>query len=210
MNTLDEYLVKTESAAKKLFEGINDYLSILRDTQMPIFVSSTLDQEESMSEFVAWEKEHSDEIKKSIDAQDKFIDEIFAMSSLQGAILQIASMAIQKYSNNTSVHPEFTGLIKSKGYKKFCIGRTVRDVPIGLVILAGRNQYNHLDEDSLREPNVSIFNKLADINVNGHKYTDPAFDLSNPQIINYAENICGLLEWYSYDSYVADLNGMLK
>ncbi|MCG8085306.1 MAG: hypothetical protein JAZ13_06290 [Candidatus Thiodiazotropha taylori] len=211
METIENYLDKTESATKKIFEGIDDYINILRESRSPVFVSGILDDEERKKEYEKWATEHEEEIKAFLDAQNKYVDESFAMSTLCSSLLQIAAMGIQKYSKNTEVAEGFSSLIK-EGSKpaKFCIGRLERDIPIGLIIYAGRNQFNHLD-DKLRELNTSIFEKLCQIESFSNKgtfYRDPAFDLNNEMLVSYASNITSLLGWRSYDNYYNDVRDM--
>ena len=213
MESIEDYLNKTESAVKKIFEGIDEYLDILRESRSPVFVSGTLEIDDWKKEHEKWARDHEEEIKASIDAQNRFVDESFAMSTLCSSMLQIAAMGIQKYSVNTEVPEAFTGLIRENAKPvKFCIGRFERDIPIGLIVYAGRNQFNHLDDDSLREPNLSIFEKLCAVESSTNKgvfYRDPAFDLTNENLISYASNITGLLGWRTYENFYSDMRNML-
>jgi hypothetical protein len=95
---------------------------------------------------------------------------------------------------------------------KFCVGRLHRDIPIGLIVYAGRNQANHIDE-RLREPNITIFEKLClveSFSDKGSWYRDPAFDLENDRIVNYACNITAILEWRNNESYFEDMRRMAR
>jgi|GEM_PF-4735323 len=92
MNTIEDYLNKTESATKNLIEGINSYFEILREVQLPIFIS------ESDKSYEQWGLDHREKIDESLRAQRDYHDEVFAMATMCGALLQIASMGIQKYS----------------------------------------------------------------------------------------------------------------
>jgi hypothetical protein len=60
---------------------------------------------------------------------------------------------------------------------RFCIGRRVGNVPIGLIVYAGHNQYNHVNDIRLRETAASVFDRIS----RGHGFDDvicgPAFDL---------------------------------
>ncbi|MEP6887777.1 MAG: hypothetical protein ABI945_05585, partial [Nitrospirales bacterium] len=40
-------------------------------------------------------------------------------------------------------------------------------------------------------------------------FKDPAFNLQNAQLINFASNITGLLGWRSYDAYAVDMQQLL-
>ena len=80
-------------------------------------------------------------------------------------------------------------------------------MPIGLVIYAGHNQYNHMDDEKLSALNTTIFNLLACSYEGATEQSskDPAFDLENPVLINLSSNITTLLEWQNYESYYVDM-----
>lgn len=127
-------------------------------------------------------------------------------------------MGIQWFSENEKISEDLPKalhpLIKSKQKLiKFCIGRKVRNVPIGLLIYAGRNQYNHMDDkEKLSGLNTTIFNLLA----SGYEGAteqfpkDPAFNLENALLINnFSNNITTLLKWINYESYYADMHSLI-
>lgn len=112
MENIDEYLHKTESATRKLFEGIDSYMDILREARPPLYDPVTPQKEEGMMEFEEWHEAHQEDYASVLIAQAKFIDETFAMSCLSGAVLQLASMGIQKYSKEKRVTAGFQCVIK--------------------------------------------------------------------------------------------------
>jgi hypothetical protein len=235
MNSGEEYLKRTESAVIKIFEGIESYIQILRNSKPPIYLGNAGDTVNRRPEYEKWIAANQDGIQASLQAQRDFSAESFALATLCGSLLQIAAMGIQWFSENEEI-PEnlpksLCSLLKPKSkITKFCVGRKVRSVPIGLVIYAGRNQFNHMDDDELREPNVTIFELLA------KNYTgttdkpieittlsaeqaeaitpqfpkDPAFDLKNGILINFASNITALLEWRNYESYYSDMYSLIQ
>lgn len=87
----------------------------------------------------------------------------------------------------------------------------MRTVPIGLVIYAGRNQYNHMDDEKLSALNTTIFNLLASSyeGATEHSSKEPAYDLENVVLINFSSNITALLEWKNYESYYADMHSLI-
>ena len=214
MDTIDEYLSKTESASIKLFEAAETYLQILHEAPTP-FLITNIDVDETSRNIILekWQTDHGEAIEKSNQARKQFTTERFAYGVICGSILQVAAMAIQLLSTNKDVHPEFKELIKpSHKSSRFSIGREVRGVPIGLIIYAGRNQYNHLDDDSLNETNITVFNKLA-LNWtenNDKEIKDPAFDLENELLSNYSVNVIPTLGWGNYESFYQDLFTLLK
>lgn len=213
MQTAAEYLNKTESAVRKLFEGIDSYVSILRQHRFSGFVTSYTDDAGFKAQYNAWAKENEGSIRASLEAQREYIAESFAQATLCGAVLQVAAKGIECYSKNSTVPANWSNIVKpgSKAVP-FCAGRLIREVPLGLVIYAARNQHTHFDEDELREPNISVFERLA-VN-HGIKseqpFRDPAFDVHNTGLVSYASNCTGLMEWRTYDAYEKDMVALLE
>ena len=83
---------------------------------------------------------------------------------------------------------------------------------LGLIILAGRNQHMHFGDEPLRDPNVSIFARLASFGSMGGDETvhDPAFDLENKNLVSFAHNITALIGWRSFGNYQRDLRELLE
>jgi len=215
MNSAEEYIKRTESAVIKIFDGIDLYLKILNDSPPPIYISNAGDTLNQKPAYKNWAAENRDVIQSSLKAQREFSAESFAFATLCSSLLQIAAMGIQWFSENEEIPKDLPEALRSINPKskaaKFCIGRRVRNLPIGLIIYAGRNQFNHMDDEELREPSKTIFNFLA------HSYTDatkqspgdPAFDVENEVLINFSSNITGLLEWRSYESYYSDMKSLI-
>lgn len=213
MQTPAEYLNKTESAVRKLFEGIDSYTSILRRHPTSAFVTSYTDEADFQAQYEAWAKENEDVIKASLEAQREYVAESFAQSTLCGAVLQVAAKALECYSKNTVIPAEWASLIKTTSKAApFCTGRLVRSVPLGLVIHAARNQHTHFDDVDLREPNLAVFERLAmNHGIKADKpFRDPAFDLRNTGLVSYASNCTALIGWRSYDAYEKDMRALLE
>lgn len=212
MQTVAEYLDKTESAMRKLFEGIDSYLEPLRRSDSLYFVSSVVDDEERRVQRETWLNQNKSAITVSYQAQREFIAESFAQATLCGAALQIAAKALECYSRNNRVPSEWSSVegLKTKA-AAFCCGRLIRGVPLGLVIYAGRNQHIHFNDKALREPNFSVFDRLA----TNHGFAsetpcrDPDFDLANNRLVSFASNITELIGWRTYDAYAQDIRKLL-
>lgn len=208
-----DYLLRTESAARTLLDGIGAYVALLKQDPLPIFSITSTDENVARDAFNNWLTTEGEQIRRSLKSQREFFVESFALSTLSGCLLQVAAKGIELFSCNTDVPEDFCPAIKpSKAAVPFCIGRSVRAVPIGLIIYAGRNQFAHLEERDLREPNATIFDRLS-LNhggmVNGY-IKDPPFNLQNEQVVNFAGNITGLLGWRDYDAYVTDMRRLLN
>jgi hypothetical protein len=213
MNTPKEFLTKTESAVRKFFGGVDEYMMIIRRGGPPVFSGTFSTEQKRDNAFEAWLAENDQAIRVSLAAQREFLNESFALGTLCGSILQVAATGIRWFSNNSVIPNDFISAIgkKKKSVSPFCIGRHVRGVPIGLIIYAGRNQYNHMEGEELHEPNRTVFDSLA----RNHGYSsdtpflDPAFDLNNKSVINYSSNITALLGWRCYDNYFTDMSQLL-
>lgn len=210
MQTPSTYIARTETAVRKLFEGISSYIEILKPIQGTTFVSGQLDPALFRAEYDAWAKLNSKKLAASAAAQKEYSQQSFAMATLCGAVLQVAAKAIECYSTNTTVSVEARAIIgKSAPAAPFCIGREIRGVPIGLIIYAGRNQHTHYNEEKLNGVNEAVFERLVVVSTSP-SLKDPAMDLSNPLLDSHASNVTFLLGWRSYEAYESDLRSMLQ
>ena len=212
MTDPEQYLKQTESAVVKLFEGIDSYFKVLKKSPPIIYFGDAEDNDARQN----WLYKNKVKIKSSLKSQREFSAESFALAIMCGSLLQIAAMGIKLFSKNKNISEDIPenvrSLIKPKSNPvRFCTGRLVDKLPIGLIIYAGRNQYNHMHEVKLREPNKIIFNHLAEHYDDDTKesFRDPAFDLDNRQLINFSSNITALLGWRNYESYYSDMKSLI-
>jgi hypothetical protein len=208
MQSFDVYSSSTESAVRKLFEGIASYTEVLKSIQGTTFVSGQLDREKFNVEYQAWANKHKRRLEKSFAAQREFTAQSFAMATLCGSVLQVAAKAIECYSPNKSIPAHLKLIVgDSKSAIPFCIGREVRGLPIGLIIYAGRNQHTHFNEKRFAKVNEAVFDQLA--TVPGYSARDPALNLQNSLLSSYACNITFVLGWRTYASYKKDMQALL-
>lgn len=209
MNDVATYLAQTETAVRKLFEGIDSYMDILSPIRGTTFVSGEIDSAKAHAEYKEWAARNSAKLAASAKAQREFSQQSFALATLCGSVLQVAAKSIECYSENTSIPAHVEDLVgKSKSAIPFCIGREVKGVPIGLIIYAGRNQHTHYNERSLSKVNEAVFNRLAVI-PSLPEFKDPAMDLENSMLDSYASNVTWLLGWRSYEQYESDIRSLL-
>ncbi len=211
MQTVDEYLNRTESAVRSLFGGINDYISILRTAVGVTFVTSEHYGPKQDAEYAAWKAKNTKRLLAAREAEQRYLAESFALNTLCGSVLQVAAKAIEIYGQSNPIPDTFEGIVKSK-LSKFCIGRDVRTVPLGLIIYSARNQHTHFNDDKLREPSAAVFKRLATEHGFGgqQQFSDPAFDVDNPRLMSLASNVIALIEWRSYESYIGDMRALLQ
>ena len=208
METPQEFIERTQSAVESLFIGIDSYMRILRRARPPVLVGTYSNETEHEVALERWMKENADAIEAGFEAQRAFMSEKYALTVLCGSLLQVASTAIRLYSKNSHIPDEFLDIVKDS-HAPFCIGRRVREVPIGLVVIAARNQYNHIEDQKLHFLSSTVFEWLATKHGYGTDLRDPAFDLKKQLAWNYASNITGLLGWRKYKNYEHDMRYML-
>ncbi|HSC80068.1 MAG TPA: hypothetical protein VLC08_06930 [Chitinolyticbacter sp.] len=207
MHNVDEYLQQTESATRALFTGIATYTALLKAGIGPMFMPAEQDHEKSEEAYRRWQHENQAQLLHAARQAVVFLHERFALSTLCGAVLQIAEKGLEMYSPNDKLPSNAPSLKLKPPQAKFCVGREIRGIPLGLVIYAARNQHTHFNDSTLREPSRTIFQILA--HVDGFTVPDPCFDLSNKSIHSFADNITALIDWRSYETYEQDMRAML-
>ncbi len=201
-NNLDEYFRDTEYAVRHLYAGLDSCWSYYQQALEHWDLSQ-------VGQPMTPEKEAT--LKRYLELAEKYFDLKFSEASFGGAILQVAYMAIRLYSRNNSIPSNFASLVRpsKKAAIPFCIGQEQHGVPIGLIIYAGRNQYNHWDDEESHEITKNVFDALS-VAFYPNMSFDLAFDLSNPTINIYANEILLIaLGWRSYDKYLAEMKSLL-
>ena len=197
MNDINQYLDKIKSAAEKYFDSWHEYTNILYEVEKPHFYHLGELTEETQKEYDVWRLENEAAINKSLENEDKYVDELFAQSTFAGAILELAYAGIKRFSTNRETYSLVNEVIKpGSKFSRFCIGRIENKLPIGLIILGGRNLHNHINEDELKEPNITIFNILTGKGFS--KYINSYYDIDGGQRYNVLSNLIHLLNWNSF------------
>jgi len=184
------FMESTRPAAEGLFKLLNQY------------------GWHKMRAFVALTKSKT---RSELDANNaEFGSNDIAREVIAGSILQIAYVAIAKYASpvaksKNAVHfeseinrliRENPGRVRLSGTfalpEKFCVGRDIGHLPLGIVVYAGRNQYNHFyDGKRMKVVNELVFNHLHAM------HTEPrnglSFDLRPNQLFSYS--ILAALGW---------------
>jgi len=202
MQTADQYFQSTQSAVEALFTGIGTYIALIKNA--PVYVGS--DPSPDSEAFRRWQAEHAAEIAAHLANARQFSASKFALATLCGSVLQVAAKAIEIYSDNTEMPASVADFI-SPGSQlvRFCVGREVHGLPVGLIVYAGRNQHTHYNETSLRAASAEVFNRLANRDA---RFKDPAFSLDNEKIDSFAHNITALLGWRTSEAYEKDMLGL--
>jgi len=177
---------------RHLFEGIQYYESLLDGVIPPSHATSM------------------DEVNRYLEVAEKYFGYSYSESTLCGSVLQVAFMGIYLFSQNTTIPDNCTNFVKpNQKAVKFCVGRLVHNIPIGLVVYAGRNQFNHWDDESFDFPTSQVFNALLMA-----YYENPLFDMAYE--LNYPERtikanhlVLNELHWTSYDRYLTDMETLI-
>jgi hypothetical protein len=137
----------------------------------------------------------------------------FAKATLCGAIAQVAYVAIKQHSQNEVVDAACArlGVTQGSPTAKFCVGRRVHGLPLGLLVYAARVQYNHWEEGTpSRAVPRAVFAALLE-----HYAEDTAFDMAYvldwpaPRpVAHYV--LRHELRWLSYGEYVNDLRQAIE
>lgn len=200
---IDDYIVRTEHAVKHFYAGLDScwsYYTQAREHWNITQINEPLTAERKAS------------LDRYLQLSGKYFELKLSEAMFAGGILQMAYMAIRLYSQNSTIPKSCTNIVKTsqKSAVPFCIGREQHGLPVGLIIYAGRNQFSHWDDETPHDITLSVFNAL-DIAVSDNPWSDLAFSLSNPSINVYANEVLQVaLEWSTYETYVAELQAMLR
>lgn len=205
MNTAAEYLEKTESATRHLFTAIEEYLGKLREGVVSVQLPFGSGQRAIYQE---WRQTNLEDLEHAQNARRDFRAESFALSTICGAVLQIAAKGLEVYSKNTNIHAVPSKLVK-QNQAKYCVGREIQGIPLGLIIYAGRNQHTHFDEENLTKLNSYVFQVLASNPNSKEKTKHPAFDLTAGEKTSRAYHITALINWRSFEQYQDDMRCLL-
>ncbi len=213
MDSIHDYFDKTRSALQKLYQAVGSYYVLLQEPNRPVFVHWGEYTDDVRRKHEIWTEQNKPILQERAKRDNDFVSETFAMATLNGAILQFAYMAIELYSKNTKSYEKFIDLIPDNHKTaRFCIGRIIDEVPLGLIVYAGRNQAHHYDDKSYGKITERVFHQLANWYSPTFKkdFLNNHYDLSNPNVVNFATNILWKLNWQNYDVYEKELIDVLK
>jgi hypothetical protein len=166
------------------------------------------------------------EAKKESYSSKDFAREVVAGSILQVAYVAIASYArpVGKSDNALHFESEINRLIREYPELKprtrtfelplqFCVGRDIGHLPLGVIVYAGRNQYNHFHENTrLSAVNELVFNHLH--SMAPQPKNGLSFDLKPGKLFSYS--VLAALGWVDssrglgYAAYKKDMADILR
>lgn len=220
----EKYLAQTEHAVKGMFEMLAYYDGLLKASveRIPHIAIRHSGKGGEFQQLHGQWLNQPDIKKKTFEAEcarDEVSASMFSRHVISGSILQIACKAIELFSSNKEPKSEyaflFEGVVSKKPkYYKFLVGRLIKRVPIGLIIYAGRNQYNHFDEAPLRDKvNINVFEALAledgSMFDDGMDFKNPSFDLEYAPIRVRSSIMLSALGWKTYQDYYVDMQSII-
>jgi hypothetical protein len=215
-NPTHQYLRKIQKAIDQIFLAFQFYDNLLDSINTPVMIQDISNAADIDGLSKQWIIENDEQIKISQKKERNYFANSKSRQVLCGSILQIAFTGIELFCNPGCIPANFTNIVPSSKdskctFLKFCRGRLIRKVPLGLIIYAGRNQYNHYGDADLNFANKRIFEKLAqnpDTKLSNN-ILDPAFDLNNNHLDIYASNIMAIIGWETASDYFADMDLLL-
>jgi hypothetical protein len=200
VHLLHPYVKQTEPAVQHLFSGLAAYQS----SSLPSVLKYRCHDG-----MIRMTKEENEAL---LDAYEAHFALEFARAVLSGSILQIAYTGIKKYGYPVTVSPRCLDLnVKaSTSGTVFCVGRLVKNIPLGLLIYAGRIQYNHWEEGEPSNPIArQVFRELSTAYSDDQDF-DLGYVLNYPTPRPVSHYILSLeLGWSSYQQYLEDMIAIL-
>jgi hypothetical protein len=197
MNALD-YLQDSEVAVRHMFDEINSYDSFKLPSIMKYIDKTGI---------VTMTKEENDAF---LDSYKKYFDLDFSRATMAGSLLQVAYNCLNQFSPGPDDHAicEKFNINKGSIAERLCIGRKVHGIPIGLLIYAGRVQYNHWEDGKFNGITQDIFRELVIAHMDD---IDMVYELNYPAPRPVSHYIIRVdLKWQTYDDYFKDIYSSLR
>lgn len=215
MQTLQQYLERTSSAAQILFNGLAQYRAILNGELSDALVVAYRDDKDLERQISEWAAVNEDALTRQRKAFTSFAAETFSQATLAGAILQLASAAIEQYGCSRPLSAEARKFVP-QNKSQFWAGRTVRGLPLGTIILAGRNQHMHSSDEVFNPCTTAAFAHLATAHgFAGYETSaEPGLDLigrnrDSPLLRSFAHNILFVTGWREPADMQNDLSDII-
>lgn len=187
MNIANEYINDSCLAVSKMMKALSSF------------------EQEIMNSLARMTKNRNP--KEQTNLVKNIFSQLIPRDAIAGAILQIAFMSMRLFPKTESKNDTVVFLerlvsenVKSKKAYSYprshCVGREIIGIPIGLLIFAARNVYNHQNEhvNQLQYYNKIIF-EVLDHAIGKIGITGLGFDLYSEKPIMYAYSVVMLLGW---------------
>lgn len=197
---LEEYFIRTEAAVRPQFGALYIFNEETRPSSLRTDATGlVINSEEECGEYVNRVR------------NNRFHH--FAKAIVCGTILQVAYVAIKEYSQKQIQPGEFAefGVTLNSKTAKFCIGRLIHGIPLGLLVFAARNQFNHWEEGEPTNPvTKAVFEKLY-LHYRFNPLCDLEYALEWPWFRPVTHFVLwDEMGWRSYEIYLEDMREMLR
>ena len=195
----ESYIKSTEPAVQLMFMGLQLYRHLTP--------RSSLEQYRQEDGGIKMTRDQAqDFLKDEVDAMS--LD--FAKATLSGAIIQAAYSGLNQHSTETKI-PKELNIITDQKKAKFCVGRAVHGLPLGLVVYAARIQYNHWEEGMPKNKTAKdVFMHLSKARLID-PWHDLVYELDWPLPRPVTHHVLELeLQWRKYEDYLSDMKQMLQ
>lgn len=206
MQAAKEYISQSRKAVEQLIDSINYYDKILNEGVIvsPFFADHGTDEP-----YLNWLSENQDLINKAKEKLKSYVGSDFSREALSGALLQIVYQGIKLYQEpvKSEIIPREIkeGLNNNiNDIKKCWFGRIETDweFPIGAIVYATRNQFNHFEEAKLKNKFTSfVIERIS------NKDSSIKHRLKEKKSVGYY--VIQKLEWYDIYQFDKDFKELL-
>lgn len=207
MKDPQDYFNQIQHSGKQLISNFSYYDRLL---EKGIVVSPFFPENESGNKQARnWFEENRVQIKQSGEYLNEYSGSQISRDVISGALLQIAYMALKLFAEKIEISelPKFVKEnIKENWHQsltKFSHDRKVWGLPIGLLIYAARNQYNHFEERSYNNPTQSIINEIC------RKDPMTRFFLDKYETRPISYIVIEVLGWQDHQNFETDIKELI-
>ena len=194
-----KYLKETEPAVKHMFDALKHYIKLNPRRQEG---SRRNGNAQARKEVIKY-------LDRSIDATG--LD--MAKATLCGAIVHVAYSGIKQYSKNGTIHsscgePEIPA---GNDNARFYVGREIHGIPMGLIVYAAREQFNHWEKGTPSDPTAKgVFEHLRAVRKK-NIWQDLIYELDWPVKRPVSHHVLlQELNWQTYEDYLTDMQQALS
>lgn len=192
LGTARQFIEETEHAVRHLFNGLEYYDGLLEGLTPPSQASNLI------------------QVNHYVSQAGRYFALSNSRSALCGAVLETAYVAINAFPKNSTIPTSCISFVQlGDRAVRFCIGRELHGLPLGLIIYAGRNQHVHWEDKSFDKPTTAVFERLFRVHESNPLF-DMAYVLDWPRRSSKAHHVVqNELRWRTHEDYARDLRDII-